>query len=98
MSYARWGEDSSVYVYLDVNGYLCCCGCCFALDGVDNRQFWTTADLIEHLHAHENAGHDVPDYAFTALAAQAAENDQWIGRAQAQVQAFIEMDLQGLVP
>jgi hypothetical protein len=91
MSYARWSADSSVYVYLDVGGFLCCCGCSLA-EG--NRLFWTTADLIAHLHEHENAGGVIEDDTFAHLIDEAADNDAWIARAQAQVQAFIELDLQ----
>lgn len=27
MAYCRFGEDSDVYMFHDVNGYMNCCGC-----------------------------------------------------------------------
>ena len=77
MSYARFGDDSDVYVYLDVAGELRCCACRF-LTGCESRGFRTTADLIAHLYAHQDAGHAVPADTFTELEARREENDAWI--------------------
>jgi hypothetical protein len=40
MSYARWGDGSSVYVFADASGGVACCGCSldesvYESDGVD---------------------------------------------------------------
>ena len=58
MSYARLSEDSDVYIYPDVAGYLSCCFC--SLTPVD----FDTTDvpaLCKHLDAHRAAGHQVPE-------------------------------------
>lgn len=76
MSYVRFSQDSSVYVYLDVSGYLCCCGCALVDDG--SLGLYTTEDMLAHLRAHENAGHAVPERAYMSLRADQVENDAWI--------------------
>lgn len=59
MSYSRFGADggSDVYVYMDVGGYLCCCGC--ALDPTSFHAD-TTEAMVEHLAEHRARGHRVP--------------------------------------
>jgi hypothetical protein len=79
MSYARFSY-ADVYVYLDVNGYLRCCGC--SLDK-ERWDYETTADLLAHLDAHKAAGHDVPDETIELLKADAVENDAWIASVAA---------------
>jgi hypothetical protein len=75
MSYIRFNEDGSdVYVFLNCDGYLSCCGC--KLDQA--WQHYSTADMLDHLRAHIGAGHCVPDHAFAGLKEHAAENDEWI--------------------
>lgn len=75
MSYARFGwGGSDVYIYLDVGGYLCCCGC--VLD--KPWRYDTTAEMLAHLDEHRRAGHCVPDDCVEELKADAAENDAWI--------------------
>lgn len=37
--------------------------------------FRTTAGMIEHLEVHRAKGHDVPDWVFADIQADAAEND-----------------------
>ena len=56
MSYSRFGHGSDVYVYMDVNGSLSCCGC--SLD--DGWFYASTAGMVDHLALHRDAGHDVP--------------------------------------
>lgn len=53
MSYARWSEDSSVYVYAHVGGYIDCCACT-ALHSID--------ETVEHMQWHVDRGDKVPDY------------------------------------
>lgn len=78
MSYARFGPASDVYVFLNCGGYLDCCAC--SLGGVDDDdpRFDTTAEMIEHLRAHQAAGYDVPADAFERLERDREENDRWI--------------------
>lgn len=64
MSFARWSEDSDVYVFDDVRGGTTCCACNLA-DGDFNG---TRAQMIDHLREHVAAGHAVPADIFTALA------------------------------
>jgi hypothetical protein len=74
MSYCRFGNDSDVYVYLDVSGYLCCCGCSLK----DDWKYFSTDDLLAHLSEHDDAGHDVPPDAIEQLLAERKDNDAWI--------------------
>lgn len=74
MSYARFSSESDVYVYLDVSGYLCCCGCSLS----EQWSYGTTDALLAHLDAHKAAGHEVPDYCIERLKDERAENDSWI--------------------
>ena len=46
-------------------------------------EFTTTADLVQHLNAHRDAGHHVPECAIEALLADAERNDAWIADKQA---------------
>lgn len=87
MSYARFGaDDSDVYVYEHVSGWLECCGCrligdCFRTDDV--------RDFLEHLVAHDEDGDVVPDSTFAEIRADwaagafawAAPPDQSDGKA-----------------
>lgn len=58
MSYARFSDDSSVYVYADVGGYVACCGCALG----DKWDFHSPSEIVEHLQEHVAAGHKVPAY------------------------------------
>lgn len=58
MSYARFSPDSAVYVFAHADGYVQCCGC--LLDNVWN--YHSAADVVAHMQAHVDAGHDVPEY------------------------------------
>jgi len=60
MSYARWSEDSDVYVYertVEASEWVCC-GC---------AAFKTREGMIEHLREHEERGHRVPAEAIARL-------------------------------
>jgi hypothetical protein len=74
MAYARFSEDSDVYVYLDVGGFLACCGCSQG----PSFSATTTEDMIDHLKEHIMAGDVVPDYLIPALEEDRNENDVWI--------------------
>jgi len=55
VSYARFSH-ADVYVYMDVNGALCCCGCSLG----DEWYFDTTEAMVAHLDRHRALGHNVP--------------------------------------
>lgn len=58
VSYARFSY-ADVYVYMDVGGYLSCCGCW--LVGMEGEwAYHSTQDMIDHLAEHRAAGHNVP--------------------------------------
>lgn len=69
MSYCRWGKDSDVYVYAteyDGKWYWVCQGC--ELENNDGDGIRHTAKaMAEHLLAHREAGHKVPEYAIERL-------------------------------
>lgn len=74
MSYARFSEDSDVYVFLHVAGGLTCCGCSLQKQGVDPA-FARTESMLHHLREHQQAGHKVPRRTFERLEADRHEND-----------------------
>lgn len=69
MSYSRF-SFADVYVYMDVNGSLACCGCWLG----DDWYFDSTKAMIAHLAEHRAAGHDVPDGIEDSLREDDAEN------------------------
>lgn len=72
MSYARFGADgSNVYVFMHVDGYLCCCGCSL---GLNSARAYSTAEMVEHLRQHTLNGDTVPDYVVPELLVDDAEN------------------------
>lgn len=66
MSYARWGEDSKVYVYASCGGGIECCGCWLDEDG-NSVNFQTSGDMIAHLDEHREKGHLVPNYTYEEI-------------------------------
>lgn len=96
MSYCRFGEGD-VYVFLNVGGYLDCCGCILReYEWVDDEtrpifkgyfkpigeiihtEFFTTADMINHLQLHIDKGHHVPNECIKALLEDQEVNDKLI--------------------
>lgn len=76
MSYVRWGsEGSSVYVFLNVGGWLDCCGCRMREGHV---QCFTTEDMLAHLREHRDRGDCVPQFCFDGLTEDQEANDEWI--------------------
>lgn len=66
MAYARFGsEDSDFYVYEDVRGFLICMRC--NLSAAKETRTASRKEMIEHMRAHVNAGHTVPQSAFVEL-------------------------------
>lgn len=83
MSYCRWSEESSVYVYGSSDGeggphYITCCGCHYG-SKVGMENFTTYGDLLRHLARHEADGDRVPAYAYERIHAEIANpEDRWI--------------------
>jgi hypothetical protein len=75
VSYARFGKESDVYVYLDIDGYLCCCGCRLEDPAWPH---YSTESMLLHLAEHERQGDMVPASCIEGLKSEAEENDQWI--------------------
>lgn len=73
MSYSRF-SNADVYVFLDVGGFLNCCGCWLNEPGM----FTATEDMLLHLDKHRQAGHVVPQHVFDALKEEAEDNDAWM--------------------
>jgi hypothetical protein len=74
VSYARFGQqESSVYVYMHVDGWLECCWCDL-LTEEDCFQAYSTAAMVAHLREHEAAGDTVPAGVTAELEADDAEN------------------------
>ena len=59
MSYARFGSDSSVYVFETCGGVFECCGC--------ESNFETSGLIIAHLNEHRAKGDLVPDYTYEQI-------------------------------
>lgn len=67
MSYARWGNNSSVYVYAHCGGGIECCGCWLETKPYTSLRFYTSGEMIEHLNKHKSVGHKVPDYCYEGI-------------------------------
>jgi hypothetical protein len=76
VSYARWSEQSSVYVYLANEGLTCCA--CRLQPGAATIHFDSTAAIVQHLHDHEAAGHLVEPSTFVDLLEDAEQNDHFL--------------------
>ena len=74
MSYVRFGDDSDVYVFDDLGGYLCCCGCQLS-DPRTSYYAETAAEMADHLREHEAAGHMVPAGVIDRIASTADKDD-----------------------
>jgi hypothetical protein len=80
VSYARFSY-ADVYVFINVRGYLDCCGC-WLRSGGEPAHFFTTDAMIAHLREHQGAGHDIAN-AIEELEADRAENDAWMAKVGA---------------
>lgn len=78
MSYARFRDDSDVYVILNVHGYLDCVACALAPGSYETQR---TGEMIVHLGEHRSAGHRVPTYAIEGLNRDWDENDAFMAAA-----------------
>jgi hypothetical protein len=94
MSYARFGTDSSVYVYAGGIGYECCG--CRAFNG-KTQSFHTTNEIIDHLQMHQNADDSVPGYTFVELGMQLEQERIIKLLEQYYLETRIEIDVRGQV-
>ncbi len=68
MSYCRMGQDSDVYMYPHINGYIVCVNCKLSERPYDDEmQFKTQKQAIAHLEHHIASGNKVPKYAIEIL-------------------------------
>ena len=78
MAYSRFGWDGSdVYVYLDVGGFLYCCGCPKNTDGIGYRAY-KTQNMVNHLLEHRKDGDEIPARVIERLWEDHEENMQFI--------------------
>lgn len=66
MSYCRFGNDSSVYIYPHAHGYIVC-GYCRLEKNFGDVLFHNYSDAIDHLQEHKKMGGKVPKYALDEL-------------------------------
>lgn len=64
MSYARFGDDSDVYVFRSSTTWHCC-GC--KINNEPNVEFPSLEALAAHMIDHRAAGSQVPDYLFDRI-------------------------------
>ena len=66
MAYARF-YDSHIYIYPNTEGYITCAGCWLNKDNsglslfITNNNITNDDELRDHLEAHSNAGHSMPE-------------------------------------
>lgn len=74
MSYARFGVDCDVYVFLATDGHVECSDCAL-IEGHASARLPSSADAITHLRRHRAAGHKVPDRCIERLLEDAGASD-----------------------
>lgn len=75
MSYARFGwDDSEVYVFMHVGGFLECSACLLAHEEGEPFDANDTQTMINHLKKHESAGYNVPRHIYALLWEDDKEN------------------------
>jgi hypothetical protein len=80
MAYARWSNESSLYVYMSKDGLVC--AACLLMPFVEgakirvNQSFiaHNTMEMIDHIGQHMDDGEQVPDDLIPALLADDEEN------------------------
>ena len=78
MSYSRFSDDSDVYIFHHVNGFIQCCGCLlnpgdpFSYETRD-PEFYSRSEAIAHLERHVARGHNVPHHAFDSIRREIAQ-------------------------
>ena len=80
MSYARFSDDSDVYMYHHYMGFIECCGCWISDEIPDeygeipSPRFETPRRAIMHLDEHISRGYQVPQSTFDRIYSEYAEN------------------------
>ena len=62
MSYCRWSE-SDVYLFENISG-VWTCQLCLLEDDNRSHEMCSLEEVLAHLEAHKQAGHEVPERAF----------------------------------
>jgi hypothetical protein len=79
VAYTRFGwDDSEVYVYMHIGGWLDCCSCRLKPSPHGSVILRSTDAMVAHLREHEAAGHVVPAEVFVELERDREENDAWM--------------------
>lgn len=77
MSYARFGDDSNVYIYHHYMGFIECCGCWITEpeygELIGFARLETPRRAIMHLMEHVSRGYMVPERAFDRIYEEYAE-------------------------
>jgi hypothetical protein len=71
MAYARWGEESDIYLFRDGEGRWQCVQCDL-LTPPATEVLPSIEAVAEHLLRHIDAGHAVPDHCIHRVAAEVA--------------------------
>jgi hypothetical protein len=79
MSYARFGWDGDVYVFMNVSGWLECCACWLMDENEFSFRAYSTGDMVKHLWEHENNGHEVRSDIYDDLWLDDEENFRSLG-------------------
>ena len=73
MSYARFSDESNVYMYHHYQGFIECCGCWISdeipdgYEDIPSPRFKTARRAIRHLMEHIEKGYKVPDRVFDRI-------------------------------
>ena len=60
MSYCRFGwEGSDAYIYMDVDGFICCLGCTARSD-LGSFKAYSTSEMLRHIEYHRSIGDHIP--------------------------------------
>lgn len=78
MAYSRFGENSDVYIYHAVGGYISCCLCNMNDDG-SSRRLLTRSQAIEHVTEHIKRGDGVSTDALRLLQRELEERGDELG-------------------
>jgi hypothetical protein len=73
MSYARFGWDGDVYVFMTTD-HLECCACSIVDENEFSFRAYSTGDMVKHLWEHQRRGDQVSEDTFMGLWLDDAEN------------------------
>ena len=81
MSYARFNNDSNVYVYHHYMGFIECCGCWISDEipdeygDIPSPRFYTARAILAHLDEHVAKGYLVEEYTINRIKAEYVDLD-----------------------